>query len=177
MAPDAPQPRWGCGSLLPFPRVARASQPWASSRNPFRIQLWNSRKALLSAHDGGQLAVLKFHEVEAVRGKLPAIRVGQIGQLLRGQNEDERRRVRQKILRLTRAAQRQIIRAHAAKFPHEAWLDIAEAADFGFGPDVRLNGADGFEQPTVCQCDFIFSIPKAALHDASAMSVGNGSSK
>ena len=30
--------------------------------------------------------------------------------------------------------------------------------------DVRLNGADGFEGPTVCQCDFIFVLDKATLH-------------
>jgi len=28
-----------------FPRVARASQPWALSRNPVGIQHWNSQKA------------------------------------------------------------------------------------------------------------------------------------
>ena len=28
------QPRWGCGSSGLFPRVARASQPWALWRNP-----------------------------------------------------------------------------------------------------------------------------------------------
>jgi mRNA-degrading endonuclease toxin of MazEF toxin-antitoxin module len=31
--------------------------------------------------------------------------------------------------------------------------------------DVRLNGADGFEHPTICQCDFIYAFPKAGLHD------------
>jgi mRNA-degrading endonuclease toxin of MazEF toxin-antitoxin module len=30
--------------------------------------------------------------------------------------------------------------------------------------EVRLNGADGFEVPTVCQCDFLYSLPKNALH-------------
>ena len=30
--------------------------------------------------------------------------------------------------------------------------------------DVRLNGADGFERPTVCQCDYFFPLPKSALH-------------
>jgi hypothetical protein len=30
--------------------------------------------------------------------------------------------------------------------------------------DVCLNGADGFEGPTVCQCDFIFILEKNALH-------------
>jgi hypothetical protein len=29
--------------------------------------------------------------------------------------------------------------------------------------DVRLNGADGFDGPTVCQCDFIFILDKSAL--------------
>ena len=42
---DAPQPRWGCGSVAGIPRVARSSQPWALRRNPFGIQLWNLRKA------------------------------------------------------------------------------------------------------------------------------------
>ena len=32
-----PQPRWGCGSLTKFPRVAPSSQPWALSRNPVGI--------------------------------------------------------------------------------------------------------------------------------------------
>jgi len=40
-----PQPRWGCLSLTPFPRVARPSQPWALSRNPFGIRTWDFRKA------------------------------------------------------------------------------------------------------------------------------------
>lgn len=31
--------------------------------------------------------------------------------------------------------------------------------------EVRLNGADGFSQPTVCQCDFLYSIAKSGLHD------------
>jgi hypothetical protein len=30
--------------------------------------------------------------------------------------------------------------------------------------DVRLNGADGFSAPTVCQCDFIFPLEKSKLH-------------
>ena len=30
--------------------------------------------------------------------------------------------------------------------------------------DVRLNGADGFDGPTVCQCDFIFPLEKRTLH-------------
>jgi hypothetical protein len=29
--------------------------------------------------------------------------------------------------------------------------------------DVRLNGADGFDGPTVCQCDFIFVLDKRDL--------------
>jgi outer membrane protein, multidrug efflux system len=33
-----PQPRWGCLRSTAFPRVARASQPWAWSRNPVGIQ-------------------------------------------------------------------------------------------------------------------------------------------
>ncbi len=31
------QPRWGCSPLAPFPRVARASQPWALIQNPVGI--------------------------------------------------------------------------------------------------------------------------------------------
>src|SRR5688572_12439904 len=33
-----PQPRWGCGRDGGFPRVARASQPWALGRNPVGIR-------------------------------------------------------------------------------------------------------------------------------------------
>ena len=29
--------------------------------------------------------------------------------------------------------------------------------------DVRLNTADGFEAPTVCQCDFVFPLQKSGL--------------
>ena len=65
-----PQPRWGCSPLASIPKVARSlpreihwsshgisnatafisrgEQPWALSRNPFGIQLWNFRKALTS---------------------------------------------------------------------------------------------------------------------------------
>ena len=32
--------------------------------------------------------------------------------------------------------------------------------------DVCLNGADGFDGPTACQCDFIFVLDKAALHSS-----------
>lgn len=31
--------------------------------------------------------------------------------------------------------------------------------------DLMLNGADGFEHPTVCQCDFFYSLAKSGLHD------------
>ena len=31
--------------------------------------------------------------------------------------------------------------------------------------DVRLNGADGFDTPTVWPCDFLYSLPKSSLHD------------
>ncbi len=31
--------------------------------------------------------------------------------------------------------------------------------------DVRLNGADGFERTTVCQCDYIFPVPKSSLKE------------
>ena len=30
--------------------------------------------------------------------------------------------------------------------------------------DVRLNGADGFEAATVCQCDLIYLLDKSQLH-------------
>jgi hypothetical protein len=30
--------------------------------------------------------------------------------------------------------------------------------------EIRLNGADGFEAPTVCQCDFLYPLVKAKLH-------------
>jgi hypothetical protein len=32
--------------------------------------------------------------------------------------------------------------------------------------EVRLNGADGFSSPTVCQCDFLYSLPKSGLHSS-----------
>ena len=31
--------------------------------------------------------------------------------------------------------------------------------------DVRLNSADGFAAPTVCQCDLIWVLQKQQLHD------------
>ena len=30
--------------------------------------------------------------------------------------------------------------------------------------EVRLNSADGFAAPTVCQCDYLYSLEKARLH-------------
>lgn len=30
--------------------------------------------------------------------------------------------------------------------------------------DVRLNGADGFSVPTVCQCDLLYFLDKTKLH-------------
>jgi hypothetical protein len=35
--------------------------------------------------------------------------------------------------------------------------------------DVRLNGADGFSAPTVCQCDMFFVLDKKALHEPLGM--------
>ena len=32
--------------------------------------------------------------------------------------------------------------------------------------EVQLNGADGFTAPTACQCDFLYSLPKSALHSS-----------
>ena len=32
--------------------------------------------------------------------------------------------------------------------------------------EVRLNSADGFAGPTVCQCDFIYVLEKARLHSS-----------
>ncbi len=31
--------------------------------------------------------------------------------------------------------------------------------------EVKLNSADGFPQPTLCQCVFIYSLAKSGLHD------------
>lgn len=31
--------------------------------------------------------------------------------------------------------------------------------------EVRLDGADGFERPTVCACDFLFILPKRGCSD------------
>src|SRR5439155_5392334 len=41
-----PQPHWGCLSCAAFPKVARFSQPWALSRNPFGIHHRNFSKTL-----------------------------------------------------------------------------------------------------------------------------------
>ena len=41
-----PQPRRGCLPSATFPRVARTSQPWASSLNPFGIPFRNFRNVL-----------------------------------------------------------------------------------------------------------------------------------
>jgi hypothetical protein len=30
--------------------------------------------------------------------------------------------------------------------------------------EIRLNGADGFDSPSVCQCDFLYALPKRKLH-------------
>jgi mRNA-degrading endonuclease toxin of MazEF toxin-antitoxin module len=35
--------------------------------------------------------------------------------------------------------------------------------------EVRLNGADGFAAPTVCQCDFIYTLEKSRLHSSQGM--------
>jgi hypothetical protein len=32
------------------------------------------------------------------------------------------------------------------------------------GTEIRLNGADGFEAATVCQCDFFYPLAKTKLH-------------
>jgi hypothetical protein len=32
--------------------------------------------------------------------------------------------------------------------------------------EVRLNSADGFDAPTVCQCDFLYGVEKARLHSS-----------
>lgn len=35
--------------------------------------------------------------------------------------------------------------------------------------DVRLNGADGFPAPTVCQCDLVYFLDKSKLHSCLGM--------
>jgi hypothetical protein len=35
--------------------------------------------------------------------------------------------------------------------------------------DVRLNSADGFPAPTVCQCDLVWTLDKRKLHSALGM--------
>ncbi len=35
--------------------------------------------------------------------------------------------------------------------------------------DVRLNSADGFQAPTVCQCDLVFLLDKRQLHPSLGM--------
>ena len=35
--------------------------------------------------------------------------------------------------------------------------------------DVRLNSADGFQAPTVCQCDLVFLLDKQKLHSSIGM--------
>ena len=30
--------------------------------------------------------------------------------------------------------------------------------------EVRLNSADGFDGATVCQCDYLYALPKARIH-------------
>ena len=42
-----PQPRRGCLLSNTLPRVARSSQPWALSRNPFGIHLWTTNSTRL----------------------------------------------------------------------------------------------------------------------------------
>ncbi|PYJ83065.1 MAG: hypothetical protein DME22_16670 [Verrucomicrobia bacterium] len=34
---------------------------------------------------------------------------------------------------------------------------------------VRLNSADGFATPTVCDCDFVFALEKSKLHSSLGM--------
>src|SRR4051812_16017144 len=41
--------------------------------------------------------------------------------------------------------------------------------------DVRLNHAEGFERPTVCQCDLIYFLDKSSLHSRLALWRGNAS--
>ena len=38
-----------------------------------------------------------------------------------------------------------------------------------FKTDVLLNGADGFESPTVCQCDLFYFLDKNKLHSSLGM--------
>ena len=35
--------------------------------------------------------------------------------------------------------------------------------------EVRLNGADGFESPSVCQCDYVYGLQKSSLHSPLGM--------
>jgi hypothetical protein len=37
------------------------------------------------------------------------------------------------------------------------------------GNDVRLNSADGFVAPTVCQCDLVFLLDKRKLHSSQGL--------
>ena len=64
LAVPGPQPRWGWPTPPGFPRVARGSQPWALGRNPFGIQLWNFREALLLDRRGAKSAARRSRKSE-----------------------------------------------------------------------------------------------------------------
>jgi hypothetical protein len=64
LAVPGPQPRWGWPTPPAFPRVARGSQPWALGRNPFGIQLWNFREALLLDRRGAKSAARRSRKSE-----------------------------------------------------------------------------------------------------------------
>ena len=70
-------------------------------------------------------------------GKLQAVRVAQRGEVFRGQHQNKWRRIGEKIFRIRHAAERHKVGADTAKFPNEARLGVAKAADACFGADVR----------------------------------------
>ena len=59
-----PQPRWGCLPSAMFPKVARASQPWALRRNPVGIRqlavILNEIDPVLAGHYGFTAEELDF---------------------------------------------------------------------------------------------------------------------
>ena len=73
-----------------------------------------------------------------MNGDEQAVGIRQLGEVRSWQDEDEGRGVGQKIPGLGHAAQGHLIGDHLAEPPYDAWFDVAEAAEAGFRPDMRL---------------------------------------
>ena len=90
--------------------------------------------------DGGQIAELELHQVQAPYLELYTIGIREVGEVGGGYDQDVGRGIGQKMGGLFGITQGQIIRGYRAISPNQTALHEAETANFGGWGDIAMSG-------------------------------------